>query len=136
MAAQEVVMLLKSSVLMLLGATLIGGVAICDWCETPTALAATASAAEARTAHALNAQAPMTPTLDSLQKVTLHVEGMTCGGCTLATRKVLTRLDGVEKAVVTYQPPRAVVTFDPQKVTVPQMIAAIMTLGYRATVAS
>jgi copper chaperone len=136
MAAQEVVMLLKSSVLMLLGATLIGGVAICDWCETPTALAATASAAEARTAHALNAQAPMTPTHDSLQKVTLHVEGMTCGGCTLATRKVLTRLDGVEKAVVTYQPPRAVVTFDPQKVTVPQMIAAIMTLGYRATVAS
>jgi copper chaperone CopZ len=137
MAAQEVVMLVKSSMFMLLGATLIGGVAICDWCETPTALAATAPAAEqAGTAHALNAQAPVTPTHDSLQKVTLHVEGMTCGGCTLATRKVLTRLDGVEKAVVTYQPPRAVVTFDPRKVTVPQMIAAIKTLGYRSAVAS
>jgi copper chaperone CopZ len=42
----------------------------------------------------------------------------------------------VEKAVVTYEPPRAVVTFDPRKVSVPQMIAAIETLGYRATVAS
>ena len=61
---------------------------------------------------------------------------MTCGGCTLATRKVLTRLDGVEKAVVTYEPPRAVVTFDPRKATVPQMIAAIRTLGYRSTVVS
>jgi len=133
-------MLVKSSTLMLLGATLVGGMAICDWCETRTALAATAPAGpaveQARNAHALNVQAPMTPTLDTLQKVTLHVEGMTCGGCTLATRKVLTRLDGVEKALVTYEPPRAVVTFDPRKVTVPQMIAAIKTLGYRATVAS
>jgi copper chaperone len=125
-------MLVKSSMLMLFGATLVGGVAICDWCETPTALAAE----QARNAHALKAQAPMTPTRDTLQNVTLHVEGMTCGGCTLATRKVLTRLDGVEKALVTYEPPRAVVTFDPRRVTVSQMIAAIKTLGYRATVAS
>lgn len=71
---------------------------------------------------------------DSVEVVTLTVEGMTCGGCTLATRKVLTRLDGVERAVVTYEPPRAVVTFDPGKVTTEQMIAAIKTLGYRATV--
>lgn len=71
---------------------------------------------------------------DSIEVVTLAVEGMTCGGCTLATRKVLTRLDGVEKAVVTYEPPRAVVTFDPDKVTSEQMIAAIKTLGYRANV--
>jgi copper chaperone CopZ len=92
MAAREVVMLVKSSLLMVLGATLAG--------------------------------------------VTLQVEGMTCGGCTLATRKLLTRLEGVEKAVVTYEPPRAVVTFHPRKVTVPQIIAAIKTLGYRATVAS
>jgi len=34
------------------------------------------------------------------------------------------------------EPPRAVVTFDPRKVSVPQMIAAIEALGYRATVAS
>jgi copper chaperone len=133
MAAREVVMLVKSSLLMVLGATLAGGVAICDWCQTSTALAATAPVARAGLASssALDRSAG-----DTLQLVTLQVEGMTCGGCTLATRKVLTRLKGVEKAVVTYEPPRAIVTFDPRKVTVPQMIAAIKTLGYRATVAS
>ncbi|MGQ4272424.1 heavy-metal-associated domain-containing protein, partial [Nocardiopsis changdeensis] len=57
---------------------------------------------------------------DTLRQVTLAVEGMTCGGCTLATRKVLTRLAGVTTAVVTYEPPRAVVTYDPRKVTVAQ----------------
>ncbi len=120
--------MLKTSILMLLGATLVGGAAVCDWCETPAALAAPAPAA---TAPAAQAQVQ-----DTLQHVTLQVEGMTCGGCTLATRKVLMRLDGVTKAVVTYEPQRAVVSFDPRKVTVPQMIAAIKTLGYTATVAT
>ena len=84
---------MKTSMLMLmLGATLVGGLAICDWCETPTALAASTAPAPAGsgTKWALNAEA-----LDTSQQVVLHIEGMTCGGCTLATRKVLTRLDGV-----------------------------------------
>ncbi len=115
------------SMLLLLGATLVGGTALCDWCETRVAMAAPAPVPSA-----MSAVAPA-PERDTLQQVTLAVEGMTCGGCTLATRKVLTRLEGVTKAVVTYEPPRAVVTFDPQKVTVPRMIAAIETLGYRAT---
>jgi copper chaperone CopZ len=59
---------------------------------------------------------------------------MTCGGCTLATRKVLTRLPGVVRADVTYDPQQAVVTYDPAKVTVAQMIAAVKTLNYTATV--
>jgi copper chaperone CopZ len=115
------------------GTTLAGGVAVCDWCQTATALAATALVTRAGLASssALDRSAG-----DTLQHVTLQVEGMTCGGCTLATRKVLNRLDGVEKAVVTYEPPRAVVTFDPRRVTVSQMIAAIKTLGYRASAAS
>lgn len=66
--------------------------------------------------------------------VTLHIEGMTCGGCTLATRKVLERLDGVTKADVSYEKKRAVVTYDPARVTVTQMIAAVATLKYVATV--
>ena len=66
--------------------------------------------------------------------VTLAVKGMTCGGCVLGTRKVLTRLPGVAKADVSYEKGTAVVTYDPTKVTVEQMIAAIKTLGYTATV--
>lgn len=64
--------------------------------------------------------------------VTLRVTGMTCGGCVLGVRKVLTRLDGVEKADVSYEKGLATVTFDARKVTVEQMVAAIRTLGYTA----
>lgn len=67
--------------------------------------------------------------------VTLAIEGMTCGGCTLATRKVLERLDGVRKAEVSYEKKNAVVVFDAAKVTVAEMIDAVATLKYTATVA-
>lgn len=67
--------------------------------------------------------------------VTLDIKGMTCGGCTLATRTVLERLDGVTKADVSYEKKNAVVTFDSAKVTVVEMIEAVATLKYTATVA-
>lgn len=67
--------------------------------------------------------------------VTLDIEGMTCGGCTLATRKVLERLDGVRKAEVSYEKKNAVVVFDAAKVTVAEMIDAVATLKYTATLA-
>ena len=65
--------------------------------------------------------------------VTLRIEGMTCGGCAIATRKVLARLPGVTKVEVSYEQERAIVRFNPAKVTVDQMIAAVRTLGYTAT---
>jgi periplasmic mercuric ion binding protein len=68
--------------------------------------------------------------------VTLEITGMTCGGCVLGVRKVLTRLDGVTKAVVSYEKGTAVVTFDPSKTDAEQMITAIKTLGYTAVVAT
>ena len=67
------------------------------------------------------------------QTVTFAVQRMTCAGCVLGTRKVLTRLPGVAKADVSYEKGTAVVTYDPAKVTVEQMVAAIKTLGYTAT---
>lgn len=70
----------------------------------------------------------------AVDTVTLHVDGMTCGGCTLATRKVLERLDGVTKADVSYERKRAVVIYDPSRVTAARMIAAVATLKYTATV--
>lgn len=60
---------------------------------------------------------------------------MTCGGCAIAARTVLTRLDGVEKAEVSYEESRAMVTYDPEKVDPEQMIKALdEQLRYRATV--
>lgn len=91
----------------------------------------------------VNAQPPATPTpttsasaaqtAAASQTVTFAVKGMTCAGCVLSTRKVLTRLSGVTKAEVSYEKGTAVVTYDPAKVTEAQMVAAIKTLGYTAT---
>jgi mercuric transport protein len=80
------------------------------------------------------AAAPVRASALEPRTVTLRVEGMTCGGCAIAARKVLERLDGVTKAEVSYEKQRAVVTYDPERVTVEQMIAAVKKLGYTATV--
>lgn len=112
-----------------LGATTV--LSICELCvpgARPTArLTGIVRVASAAPAPLATAQERTTKT------VTLKVVGMTCGGCVLGTRKVLTRLPGVSKADVSYEKGTAVVTYDPAKVTVAQMIAAIKTLNYTAT---
>ncbi|ODT04563.1 MAG: hypothetical protein ABS52_04660 [Gemmatimonadetes bacterium SCN 70-22] len=80
------------------------------------------------------AQPAVTQPASASRTVTLAVKGMTCAGCVLGTQKVLTRLPGVAKADVSYEKGTAVVTYDPAKVTVEQMIAAIKTLGYTASI--
>ena len=107
-----------------------GALSICDLCKAgPSRL----SAALVAPAYAASVS-PNAASATDTQTVTLKVEGMTCGGCVLGVRKVLGKLAGVSQADVSYEKQRAVVTYDPQKVTVEQMIAAIKTLGYKATV--
>lgn len=100
--------------------------AICDLCQT-SALASTAARASTH---------PLTTAAKAVEQktVTLRIEGMTCGGCAIATRQVLARLPGVSHVEVSYEEKRAIVTYDPARVTVEQMIAAAQTLGYAATV--
>lgn len=110
-----------------------GALSICDLCN-PTS--ARTMSALVSVAHALPVGSATFASMPSVapKTVTLRVEGMTCGGCVIGVRKVLTRLDGVAKANVSYDTQRAIVTYDPAKVTIAQMIAAIRTLGYKATV--
>lgn len=110
--------------------TVVAGVGICDLCGT----SGDSASADARAGTAPTAAvAPRTAA--AVDTVVLHVEGMDCGGCTLAVRRVLERVEGVTKADVSYERKRAVVTYDPAKATVAQMIAAVATLKYTATVA-
>lgn len=122
-----------------------GNPSLCDLCET-------ASSAQRGTTHALisvagsgtpvapgyarRATAPGVASLPApvTKTVALSIQGMTCGGCVFAVRKVLSRLPGVSKADVSYEKSRALVTYDPGVVTTAQMVAAIKTLGYTATV--
>jgi len=70
----------------------------------------------------------------TVASVMLKVEGMTCASCALAIRTALKRLDGVRDARVSVEDKRAVVDYEPAKVTPQKMIEAINKLGYRASV--
>ena len=105
---------------------------ICDLCITGDARSSAYRLAVENAATPLR-RAIASTAIDT-QTVTLRVEGMTCGGCVIGVRRVLERLAGVQKAEVSYEKQRAVVTYDANKVTVEQMIAAIATLKYKATV--
>ena len=66
---------------------------------------------------------------------TLGVEGMTCGACATSVGVVLKKLDGVAKAKVSLDDKRAVVTYDPAKVTPEKMVETIQSkLPYKARV--
>jgi copper chaperone len=110
---------MKRMLLSLAGAGLLGTLAVYTL-RLPAAEATPRAATEMKRAE--------------VDSVTLHVEGMTCGGCAISTRVVLERLPGVKEATVRYEEKSAVVTYDPDRVSVQQMIAAVKTLGYTATV--
>lgn len=116
-----------------------GGVAaftaLCDICG-PTSTAAAQPAGGAGAAQAALGGTAVSPAglVAATDTVTLRVAGMTCAGCTIATRKVLERLDGVASADVSYERGTAVVVYDPARVTTARMIAAVATLKYTATV--
>ena len=108
----------------LLGVGAVGLFAVCELCQ-PAAIASAAAPAVA--SHLSVAPGPAEQKI-----IVLKIEGMTCGGCAIATRKVLARLTGVSKVEVSYEQNRAAVTYDPTKITVEEMIAAVKTLGYTA----
>ncbi|MBI5149920.1 MAG: cation transporter [Candidatus Omnitrophica bacterium] len=68
------------------------------------------------------------------KQVVLNVEGMTCAACSVTVSKSLKRVDGVQEANVTLIPPEAVVTFDPVKVKVEQLVEATKNVGYPSSV--
>lgn len=66
---------------------------------------------------------------------TLDVQGMTCGACTASVKIVLKKLDGVSDAKVSFDEGRAVVTYDPAKLTPQKMADTINAkLPYKAKV--
>lgn len=118
---------MKSMVLGLAAAGAIGtAFGICELC-----VPAASAAVPQRVAAAGARLAPDTVA----KKVTLKIEGMTCGGCAISARTVLQRLEGVHKAEVDYEKKQAVVSYDAEKITPQRMIEALKEkLRYTATV--
>ena len=65
-------------------------------------------------------------------RVRLEIEGMTCAACAARIERKLNKLDGVE-AAVNYANEEASVAFDPARVAVADLIAAVEATGYGAS---
>jgi mercuric ion binding protein len=65
---------------------------------------------------------------------TLEVSGMHCAACPITVRKALEAVPGVEKATVTFDPPRAVVLYDPARAMPEQLTKATADAGYPSRV--
>lgn len=71
---------------------------------------------------------------EELRTVTLKVRKMSCAGCTYILRRTLEGIDGVASAKVSYGAETAVVTYDPDRCGVAQLVAATASLGFPSTV--
>ena len=69
---------------------------------------------------------------EPVREVVLEVQGMTCEACSQAVVYALRRVEGVQAAEVTLEPPEARVRFDGAKVSVAQLIEAIRSAGFDA----
>ncbi len=63
-------------------------------------------------------------------RVTLPVEGMTCGACATTVQKRLARANGVTDAAVNYATGKATVTIDDSVVKVADLVRAVREAGY------
>jgi Cu+-exporting ATPase len=69
------------------------------------------------------------------ERLDLPIEGMTCASCASRIEKKLNKLEGVE-ATVNFATERAAVVFDPARATAADLVTAVESAGYRATLPS
>jgi mercuric ion transport protein len=65
--------------------------------------------------------------------VTLQVEGMTCGACTVSVQQALAGVPGVQNAVVSYEEGKATIAVDAaSKPSIESLVQAVEQTGYMA----
>ncbi|UCC75153.1 MAG: cation transporter [Gemmatimonadota bacterium] len=69
-----------------------------------------------------------------MKKITLEVEGMSCGGCANAVKSALARVAGVQIAAVSLEEKRATLEVE-GCVSSGALLSAVEAAGYQATVA-
>lgn len=70
-----------------------------------------------------------------MTKITLAIQGMSCGHCVKRVQQALASTPGVAKASVTLKPGQAKVEYDEAAAKPEQLTAAVVTAGYSARVA-
>lgn len=66
--------------------------------------------------------------------VTLRVEGLTCPSCASTVGNALRSLEGVSVAQVSFADARAIVRYDPARVTPEEIIKVVTRAGFQAVV--
>ena len=67
------------------------------------------------------------------QTVTLNLPTMNCAICPITVKKALSRVEGVIKAVVSYEDKKAVVIFEDTHTSIDKLIEATTNAGYPST---
>ena len=110
----------------------VGALAVLAIVVSPWLLGVSPSGAtqQAQAAATSSQQAEASATPASFQQVVLTVDGMTCAACPKTVKTALEGVEGVYSAEATFEPPEAVVRFDPDKVTVEELTRATKNAGY------
>ena len=68
-----------------------------------------------------------------MEKLELHIEGMHCGSCAVGIQMLVSQMDGVNSAQVSYESKKGIFEFDPVKTNREAIIKTISELGYKAS---
>lgn len=112
----------------LLGAGALAVVALVasPWLIAPSPSEATQQARRAAT----TTEPPGASTPASFRQIVLTVEDMTCSACPATVRNALEDVEGVYSVDATYEPPEAVVRFDPKNTSVETLTRATKRAGF------
>lgn len=66
-----------------------------------------------------------------METVQLPVTGMTCANCARSIQRKLQGVPGVSKAQVDLASAKATIEYDPGRAGVPDLVGAIVSLGYQ-----
>lgn len=66
-----------------------------------------------------------------MEKLTLYITGMACGGCSATIAQALRAIDGVHAAEVSHTEGTAEISFDNSRVQPEQLKVAIESIGYK-----
>jgi len=77
--------------------------------------------------------AAQTDLSNGLHRIVVPVEGLSCVTCEIPVRHALRKIDGVKSVQVSAASKTATVDYEPAKTNPKQLVAAINSTGYRAT---
>jgi mercuric transport protein len=109
------------------GALAVLALVVSPWLVAPSPSAATQ---QAQAAAGQETKQDVADVPASFQQVVLEVEGMTCASCPTAVQTALQDVNGVYEARATFDPPQAVVRFDPASTSVDSLTQATENAGF------